>query len=77
MNSSADCVPWPRLPAPSLPQHQSWPAVVTQAVPSWSTAVAAPGNEVTLVSAAGNTLAVPSTLTGGVGNFSVGWDASA
>jgi hypothetical protein len=40
-------------------------------------AVAAPVNEVTLVSAAGNTLAVPSTLTGGVGNFSVGWDASA
>jgi hypothetical protein len=40
-------------------------------------AVTAPVNEVTLVSAAGNTLAVPSTLTGGVGNFSVGWDASA
>jgi len=41
-------------------------------------AVAAPVNEVTLVSAAGNTLAVPSTLTGGgVGNFSVGWDAAA
>jgi Peptidase A4 family len=37
----------------------------------------APINEVTLVSAAGNTLAVPSTITGGVGNFAVGWDASA
>jgi Peptidase A4 family len=38
-------------------------------------AITAPVNEVTLVSAAGNTLAVPSTLTGGgVGNFAVGWD---
>ncbi len=40
-------------------------------------AITAPINEVTLVSAAGNTLAVPSTITGGVGNFAVGWDASA
>ena len=40
-------------------------------------AITAPINEVTLVSSAGNTLAVPSTITGGVGNFAVGWDASA
>jgi peptidase A4-like protein len=40
-------------------------------------AVTAPVNEVTMVSAAGNTLAVPSTITGGVGNFAVGWDAPA
>jgi hypothetical protein len=40
-------------------------------------AITAPINEVTMVSAAGNTLAVPSTITGGVGNFAVGWDASA
>jgi peptidase A4-like protein len=40
-------------------------------------AITAPINEVTMVSAAGNTLAVPSTLTGGVGNFAVGWDADA
>jgi hypothetical protein len=40
-------------------------------------AITAPINEVTLVSAAGNTLAIPSTITGGVGNFAVGWDASA
>jgi hypothetical protein len=40
-------------------------------------AIAAPINEVTLQSMAGDTLAVPSTITGGVGNFSVGWDASA
>ena len=40
-------------------------------------AITAPINELTLQSAAGNTLAVPSTITGGVGNFSVGWDASA
>jgi hypothetical protein len=29
-----------------------------------------------LVSAAGDTLAIPSTITGGVGNFAVGWDAA-
>jgi hypothetical protein len=40
-------------------------------------AITAPINEVTLVSAAGNTLAVPSTVTGGVGNFAIGWDAAA
>jgi hypothetical protein len=40
-------------------------------------AIAAPINEVTLVSAAGNTLAEPSAITGGAGNFAVGWDASA
>jgi Peptidase A4 family len=40
-------------------------------------AIAAPVNEVTLVSAAGNTLAEPSNITGGAGNFAVGWDASA
>jgi hypothetical protein len=40
-------------------------------------AIAAPINEVTLVSAAGDTLAVPSAITGGVGNFAVGWDAAA
>jgi len=40
-------------------------------------AITAPINQVTMVSAAGNTLAVPSTITGGVGNFAVGWDASA
>jgi hypothetical protein len=40
-------------------------------------AITAPINEVTMVSAAGDTLAVPSTITGGVGNFAVGWDASA
>lgn len=40
-------------------------------------AITAPINEITMVSAAGNTLAVPSTITGGVGNFAVGWDASA
>jgi len=40
-------------------------------------AITAPINEITMVSAAGNTLAVPSTITGGVGNFSVGWDAGA
>jgi peptidase A4-like protein len=40
-------------------------------------AITAPINEVTMVSAAGNTLAVPSTITGGVGNFAVGWDADA
>jgi hypothetical protein len=40
-------------------------------------AITAPINEVTLVSAAGNTLAVPSTITGGVGNFAIGWDAAA
>jgi hypothetical protein len=42
-----------------------------------SAAIAAPINEATMVSSAGNTLAVPSTITGGVGNFAVGWDASA
>jgi len=40
-------------------------------------AITAPINEVTMVSAAGNTLAIPSTITGGVGNFAVGWDADA
>jgi hypothetical protein len=40
-------------------------------------AITAPINEVTMVSAAGNTLAVPSAITGGVGNFAVGWDAAA
>jgi hypothetical protein len=30
-----------------------------------------------MVSAAGNTLAVSSTITGGVGNFAVAWDAAA
>jgi hypothetical protein len=40
-------------------------------------AITAPTNEVTMVSAAGNTLAVTSTITGGVGNFAVGWDADA
>lgn len=40
-------------------------------------AITAPVNEVRLVSAAGNTLAEPSNITGGVGNFAVGWDASA
>jgi hypothetical protein len=40
-------------------------------------AITAPINQVTMVSAAGNTLAVPSTITGGVGNFAVGWDADA
>jgi cell division septation protein DedD len=39
-------------------------------------AITAPINEVTMVSAADNTLAVPSTITGGVGNFAVGWDAA-
>ena len=40
-------------------------------------AITAPINEVTMVSAADETLAVPSTITGGVGNFAVGWDADA
>lgn len=40
-------------------------------------AITAPINQITMVSAAGNTLAVPSTITGGVGNFAVGWDAGA
>jgi hypothetical protein len=40
-------------------------------------AITAPVNEVTLVSAAGNTLAEPSNITGGAGNFAVGWDADA
>jgi len=41
-------------------------------------AITAPINQVTMVSAAGKTLAVPSTITGGgVGNFAVGWDAAA
>jgi hypothetical protein len=41
-------------------------------------AITAPINQVTMVSAAGDTLAVPSTITGGgVGNFAVGWDAAA
>jgi hypothetical protein len=39
-------------------------------------AITAPINEVTMVSAAGDTLAVPSEITGGVGNFAVGWDAA-
>jgi len=39
-------------------------------------AITAPVNEVTMVSAAGNTLAVPSAITGGAGNFAVGWDAA-
>ena len=41
-------------------------------------AIAAPVNEVTLVSASGSTLAEPSAITGGgTGNFAVGWDAAA
>lgn len=40
-------------------------------------AITTPIDEITMVSGAGNTLAVPSTITGGVGNFSVGWDAAA
>lgn len=39
-------------------------------------AIAAPIHQVTMVSTAGNTLAVPSTITGG-SNFAVGWDAAA
>jgi hypothetical protein len=39
-------------------------------------AIAAPINEVTMVSAAGDTMGVPSAITGGVGNFAVGWDAA-
>jgi hypothetical protein len=39
-------------------------------------ALTAPIDEITMVSAEGVTLAVPSTITGGVGNFTVGWDAS-
>jgi hypothetical protein len=39
-------------------------------------AIAAPINQVTMVSAEGETLAVPSAISGGVGNFSVGWDAT-
>jgi hypothetical protein len=39
-------------------------------------AIAAPIDEITMVSAEGTTLAVPSQISGGVGNFSVGWDAS-
>ena len=39
-------------------------------------AIAAPINEDTLVSGAGVTLAEPSNITGGTGNFAVGWDAS-
>jgi hypothetical protein len=42
-----------------------------------SAAIAAPINEATMVSSAGDTLAEPSNITGGVGNFAVGWDASA
>jgi hypothetical protein len=41
-------------------------------------AITAPVNEVTMFSAAGNTLAEPSTVTGGgTGNFAVGRDAAA
>jgi hypothetical protein len=40
-------------------------------------AITAPINEVTMESATGDTLAVPSAVTGGVGNFAVGWDADA
>jgi Peptidase A4 family len=39
-------------------------------------AIAAPIDELTLASATGDTLAVPSTITGGSGNFAVGWDAA-
>jgi len=39
-------------------------------------AITSPINEITMVSAEGVTLAVPSAISGGVGNFSVGWDAS-
>ena len=40
-------------------------------------AITAPINEITMVSAADSTLAVPSTITAGVGNFAVGWDTAA
>jgi hypothetical protein len=40
-------------------------------------AIDAPISEITMVSASGSTLAVPSAITGGTGNFSVGWDAAA
>jgi hypothetical protein len=39
-------------------------------------AIAAPINQITMQSAEGVTLAVPSVISGGVGNFSVAWDAS-
>jgi hypothetical protein len=39
-------------------------------------AIAAPIDQITMDSAEGVTLAVPSAISGGVGNFSVGWDAS-
>jgi hypothetical protein len=39
-------------------------------------AIAAPINQITMQSAEDVTLAVPSAISGGVGNFSVGWDAS-
>jgi hypothetical protein len=39
-------------------------------------AITTPIDEITMVSAEGVTLAVPSTITGGIGNFTVGWDAS-
>jgi hypothetical protein len=41
-----------------------------------SAAITSPVNEITMVSATGDTLGVPSTITGGAGNFSVGWDAA-
>ncbi len=39
-------------------------------------AITAPIDEITMESAVGVTLAVPSAISGGVGNFSVAWDAS-
>jgi hypothetical protein len=38
--------------------------------------IAAPIYEITMQSAEGATLAVPSTLSGGTGDFSVAWDAT-
>jgi hypothetical protein len=38
-------------------------------------AIASPINEISMQSAEGVTLAVPSAISGGVGNFSVAWDA--
>jgi hypothetical protein len=39
-------------------------------------AITTPIDEITMVSAEDVTLAVPSAITGGIGNFTVGWDAS-
>jgi hypothetical protein len=50
--------------------------VVYSAAAINNAAITAPINQVTMESAEGVTLAVPSAITGGVGNFSVGWDAS-